>query len=380
LVAAALLLAAPGAPSSLGAAPAEKLAGRFVLVADEACRTSAPLTTIQDLGTSSLVVSPTQVRLVGPECRWKEAIDIASSLPLGRGDVGVLSVTPALIRVDLHPATFERSGPTEIQLAQPPYRIYRLVSDHLIAMESDFGTIAAVLPVQSGIVIVGWIHDRERGDPTGLPWGNSTKARFVSSDGVVSDVPGWPPVMAWDSRSTLKVLWALTIRPGAPGSFLMRLPLGGEPAFFAVPGTGKCEGHDRFTVRPAIEKVTNDTVEVRVGWVAGVACVKKASSGLYRFRAQGSRWERQGPIPLPRDRWPVPHPETVTARDSTFEVSDHDVLVTRQGKTERCPIDNAAPGAREDSFSFRLTAGGREVWLTTVVNQRCQIHRYEPGQ
>ena len=256
--------------------------------------------------------------------------------------------------------------------AESDYARYRLEGTQWISLTQTFGASPIALPVASGTVVVGWTHERGRGDRDLVPAGNMTRAWFLSSTGVVSDFSRWPNVMTWQQQSTPHTLWAIAARPGLPGQFLLRIPMDGMPEFFRIPGVARCTGINRLTELARLDEVTDATAKLRI-WDSP-ECIAKHAQGTYRF--ERSRWIREGDVtPIVDAR---PSEERVTASGADFVFADGAISMLRNGISEKHALSGVVPGSPDRKLDrLQVTAGGREVWATTRTGSRCAIHRYQ---
>ena len=97
-----------------------------------------------------------------------------------------------------------------------------------------FGDYPDALPVPDGTLVITFTHGTTRPTDPGysVPAGDGSEALMVSKDGVVTPFPSWPNVLFNDPVfSTDGVIWAMILRPGMPGNFVLRVPLAGTPKF-----------------------------------------------------------------------------------------------------------------------------------------------------
>jgi hypothetical protein len=341
------------------AEPAER---GFTLAADDPC---ASRTRVEDFGTWTLLISPTRARRVDPGRPLAEAPEMGADLPPGRGTSWVFATKPAILSVEVRPLARMEQG--------VPKRLFRLDGERWSEMRADFGDVSAVLPVESGLVVTGWVFDPIHGDTGGVPAGDLTRAWRVSLDGGVSPWGAWPYVMSWQERSTPRTVWAVVAKPRRPGQFMLRLPLDGPPRLYPIPGLGDCRGDDRLTNLATLASVTDD--EARVSIFGGDDCVPASASGVYRLAASRGRWSREGP-PLPETL--APDPGDVTAADRKFSIGVGEVLVRGPGPDVRhLRVPDMGPGSPvAPGGSLQSSARDQEVWALTQTNGRCRVYRY----
>lgn len=358
---AALAAGGPSAASSGRPAPPSP----FELVIDDACTNE---TTLDDLGDTTLLISRTGARLVGPGQSLRDARDVGAGLPGPRAAATLFATRPLVLSVLLQAyphAPIAHDG-----------RLYLLGHDGFGELTHDFGVNLAAVPVEAGTVVVGWDQDLQRGDPDSVPAGNVTRAALLAVGGAVTALSHWPRAMTWEPCSTPRTIWARAARPGQPGGFVLRVPLAGEARFYPIPGTGACRGTDRASRLATVDEPTDDSVRVTVD--RDVGCVATGAAAIYRLHAPSGRWVREGEATA----WRAPEPEgaLVEARGVTFELEDGRVAVTDGHATERVPLDVVAPRPNDPARQSWLlvTAGGRDVWVRTRAGSRCKIYRYTP--
>jgi hypothetical protein len=331
-------------------------------VADDPCGAE---TRVEDLGARTLLVSPERARLLEPGQPLAQAADVGAGLPTGRGSAVVFATDPLMLRMEARPRRYGMEKSV-------PHRLFRLAGAHWVEDRTDFGEIPVALPIDGGVVVVGWFDDRARGDPAGVPAGNQTRAFRIASDGSVSPVRAWPNVMSWQERSTRHTVWAVVAKPARPGQFLMRLPVDGPARLFPIPGVGRCGGDDRLEYLADLGAVTDDGARVVVH---GYGCVPESADGQYTLRAADGHWVREGPAPAldtPRGGGDV------VVGDRRFAIEGSEVLVTEHGGTRRFPLANLGPPSptASDTRTLFTTAGGREVWVEARHDGRCRVFRY----
>ena len=322
---------------------------------------------VEDLGARTLVISSRRVSIVEPSQAWADATDVSAGLPSERGSGSLFTANPIVLQVERQPRR-----ESMFQAAESDYARFRLEGTHWIPLTHGFGASPIALPVASGTVVVGWTHERGRGDQDLVPAGNMTRAWFISSAGAVSDFSRWPPVLTWQQRSTPHTLWAIAARPGQPGQFLLRIPMDGVPQWSKIPGVARCRGVNRLTELARLDEVTDSTATLRI-WEFS-ECIPKAAEGTYRF--EHARFVRLGDVtPIATSS---PSEEQVTAGQASFTLRDGVVSVVRGPSAEQNALSGVASGSPDRKLDrLRVTAGGREVWVTTRTGPRCAIHRYQ---
>jgi hypothetical protein len=91
------------------------------------------------------------------------------------------------------------------------------------------------LKLGSDTVVIGLL-DAPDGDPIAVPAGNRTRAWLVRSKGnAVVPWNAWPNTLTFQEQASDRVVWAVVTRPSVSGKWLLRMPAGGQPAFFAIP-------------------------------------------------------------------------------------------------------------------------------------------------
>jgi hypothetical protein len=206
-----------------------------------------------------------------------------------------------------------------------------------------------------------------------------TRAWFISLAGDISELPSWPAMMTWQQQSSAHTLWAIAAKPGQGGHFLLRLPVGGKAALYAIPGTARCVGIDRLSAIPSLESVTDDDAELSLSRFDD--CTLKKLAGSYHFR--GGRFiaaeEPEEPEPAEPNGAPDDR-ELVRAGGAVFSLRADTVLVTRNGVVESSALpgvesSRSPNGPRHADLS--ATAGGREVWLRSMSDEGCALYRYQ---
>ncbi|HLK92458.1 MAG TPA: hypothetical protein VKZ18_21360 [Polyangia bacterium] len=369
---AALFLAAVQARGDGGTPAAARPDGpHFAVVADEPCEGG---TTVADFGERTLLVSRTRARFFEPGRPAREALDVSAGLPLGRGRSMVFSTRPLILDVAEWPGHRMEKG--------IPSRRFRFADERWIELLPKFPDVAAVLPVETGLVVTGWVSSRFLGDLGGVPAGDLTRAWRVGLDGTVSPWSTWPNVLTWQERSTPKVVWAVAAEPRGPGMFLIRAPIDGRPQLFPIPGLAGCRGDERLSMPADLLGATGD--EARVAVSPWRTCKHQSGSGTYRLLASRGRWVREGPFKLdPRDdprRKVVAPREDLVAGGRGFTRGTGEILVSEaSGEPRHYPIPGVQPGPMTsiDAYSeLEASAAGREIWLTVHDRGRCRVYRY----
>jgi hypothetical protein len=293
-----------------------------------------------------------------------------STLSSSAGDASVTTGAPGGAP---KPVEARPGGPLFVEVADGPcaYLPYRIA-----------------LPVRDGTLVVTYVRGTERpSDPDySVQAGNGSEALMVSKDGVVSPFPSWPNVLFFDRViSTDGVIWAMTVRPGMPGNFVLRVPLAGTPEYFLVPGTQGCRRGRLFYPAKLVEEgASADEVTVEFDYSDKFAeCLAKGAEGRYRLRTPGARWSKQ---PGFVDVMPDPyrritragHAEAgpVKVGGATLRIEGTRVLITGPGTEGERDADPDPPGAPAEERSLMVTAGGGEVWLQTRWKTHCRLGRY----
>jgi len=194
----------------------------------------------------------------------------------------------------------------------------------------------------------------------------------------ISPIEAFPAVATSELKVSPRTLWAIEERPGYSGYFLMRLPLEGKPSFYLIPGTAHCHHLEGSPAK--LTQVSDHGAQIQI-WVTPEAsrCMSKQAEGFYAF--EGGAFTRFTPPDEPDTRTA----QTVTAKQAVFTFDGDSIVVTRNGVVERNAFPNNDPGRGERrARGFELTAGGREVWVSTVYfspgaqhdHGRCLLDHY----
>jgi hypothetical protein len=373
-------------PSAEAAAPID--AGRavpaFVEIADGTCRDRPR---VIDAGDATFLISRTQARRADP---GRADLEEVAGLPSPRGSAGLFALRPFIIDVDRPDPTNSKPDTVDLlgyfvldprthafsRMEKESFRPDQVSSDQ----GAVFGDDPTAFPVPAGTLVITFTHGTNRpNDPSyGVPAGDGSQAVMVSADGQVSPFPRWPNVLYTDLFSADGVIWAMIIRPGMPGKFVLRVPLDGAPRYFPVPGTAGCRGDERlFPLARLVEQgAAADEVTVDVDDYR--PCEAKAATGRYRLSAPDARWRKQPassagePVPTQSDASAGP----VQIGGATLRIEGTRALITGPGAEGERDADPDPPGSPADKRSIEVTAGGREVWLHATWQARCRLVRY----
>ena len=127
---------------------------------------------------------------------------------------------------------------------------------------------------------------------------------------------------------------------------------------------------------PHLQGVASDD-EVRVE-VSANGCAQAASAGHYAFQSTGGKFDRAGEPASATEASPV-----ATVHGVGIAVVDGEVMLTRQGTTERYPLDaheRPSTDGQPPQTSVRRflysTAGSQEAWVETSAGSGCSLYRY----
>ena len=125
-------------------------------------------------------------------------------------------------------------------LLDPRQHTFSRIETARFGGQAAFGDSPIPLPVRDGTLVITYTHGTKRPSDSGysVEAGNGSEALMASKDGTVRPFPSWPNVLFKDPViSADEVIWAMTIRPGMPGDFVLRVPVhaGGDPQ---TPATG----------------------------------------------------------------------------------------------------------------------------------------------
>jgi len=254
------------------------------------------------------------------------------------------------------------------------------------------------LPVRDGTLVVTFVNAFHSVPPSyenaymregldfSVPAGDGSEALMVSKDGGVSPFPSWPNVPFSDRVvSTDGVLWAMTVRSGMPGNFVLRVPLAGTPEYFLVPGTKGCRGDNRFSYPAKLveEGASADEVTVEFDYSDHLAeCLAKGAKGRYRLRTPGARWSKQpgGSGEGLGTRAGHAKAGPVKVGSATLRIEGTRVLITGPGTEGERDADPDPPGDPAVERELVVTEGSREVWLQTRWKTHCRLGRYHPDR
>jgi hypothetical protein len=258
--------------------------------------------------------------------------------------------------------------------------------------QTAFGDSPIALPVRDGTLVITYTRGTKRpSDPGyGVPGGDGSEALMASKDGIVRPFPSWPNVLFRDPVLTAdEVVWAMTVRPGMPGHFVLRVPLhgGGHPAtgvpatgvavtpqYFPVPGTQSCRGDQRFSYPATLVEEGASADEVTVVVRATSSCLAKGAGGLYRLHTPDARWSKRPASSAEEPGAPKPRP--VQIGGATLRIEGTRALITGPGAQGERDADPDPPGDPAQARSLVVTAGGRELWLETRWKTHCRLGRY----
>jgi hypothetical protein len=372
--------APPGAPApapstpAVDAAAAPKPAPTWEVIASGDCRHSGDLIDVDD---GTLVVGDDAARLYTPGSAVAASVKTAIPHPHGRS--GRFTSRPYVIEVDraeprgIKPDTINVLG---YYLYAPAAKaITALPESEAFPAPTIFGDYPEPLPVEGGKVVVTYVHrDKDSGDPSfTVPAGNGTAAQLLANDGTITPVAGWPDVMFRDIASSPHAVWALVMRPRQAGYFILRMPLAGEPKFFAIPRTQTCRGDERLTypARLREDDVTDDGVVVDL---EEGECIAKAATGRFKLTSATGRWDK---LATPPDDAGAPasfRPDVATVRGAVITVDGVNVTVERNGAIEHSVLEPA--GGKDLRRELVVTAGGKEAWIQSWSADSCSLVRY----
>jgi hypothetical protein len=365
--------AAPPSSSITKAREAPRGSSSFVDVAEAAC---ADLPDVIDAEDATFVVSETWARRAVPGREMEEV----AGLPSPRGGSQGFASRPFILAVErpdpggLKPDTSDLLG----------YFLFDFRAHAFSRMETGrfeqpgvFGDFPIALPVHDGTLVVTFVHGTKRPTDPGysVPAGDGSEALLVSKDGRVSRFPSWPNVLFnMPIVSADEVIWAVVIRPGMAGNFVLRVPLAGAPRYFSVPGTQGCRGDERLFYPAALEAEGARAEEVTVELRESSSCLAKGAVGRYRLSAANAQWHRQpaGDEPAAGDA----EAAAVNVGGATLRIEGTRALITGPGTEAERDADPDPPGDPAQRRSLVVTAGGREVWLQTRWRSRCRLGRY----
>ena len=352
----------------------------FVEVADGPC---ADRTHVIDAEDATFLVSKTQARRAQP---GRAELDEVAGLPSPRGLTGRFALHPFVLDVDkpnprrLKPETLDLLG---YFLLDPRTQAFSPIETGPYDPPAVFGDDPIALPVPEGTFIITFTHGTKRLPDSGyaVPAGDGSEARMMSRDGKLSSFPSWPNVLFNDPVFFKDgVIWAMIIRPGMPGNFVLRVPLGGPPQYFPVPGTQGCRGEQRFFYPAALveEGAGADEVTVDVRDSSSPSCLAKGAVGRYLLRTSDARWRKQ---PASSGEEPGTMAGGVEAGPvkvggATLRIEGTHALITGPGTAGERDADPDPPGDAAEERSLKVTAGGREVWLETRWKTHCRLGRY----
>ncbi len=355
-------------------------------VADGPC---ADLPFVIDAEDATFLVSKTEAKRAQP---GRAELEEVAGLPSPRGSTGGFALHPFILEVNrprpsaVKPDTLNVLG---YFLLDPRTHAFSRVETARFGERAAFGDypIALPLPAQDGTLVITFTEGTKRPtDPGyGVPAGDGSEALRVSKDGLVTPFRSWPnvlfnmPVFATDG-----VIWAMIIRPGMPGNFVLRVPLTGTPRYFAVPGTQGCRGDDRLYPAKLVEEGAGaDEVTVEVDEYS--SCLAKGAAGRYRLSTTEARWRKQ-PASSGDGHGATPPDSGQGAGDAeagrvkvggaALRIEGTRALITGPGAQGERDADPDPPGDPAQARSLVVTAGGREVWLETRWETHCRLGRY----
>ena len=363
-------------PPSAGLAPKPndaRLRGPpFVEIADGLC---AERLRVIDAEDATLLVSRDQARWSQP---GRAEMEEVTGLPSPRGSSSAFASRPFILEVKranpmrLKPETLDVLG---YFLLDPRTHAFSRMETGRFEPPAVFGDDPIALPVPDGSLVITYVHGTKRPTDRGyvVPAGDGSEAQMVSRDGQVRPFPSWPNVLFSTVFSTDGVIWAMTTQPGKPGNFVLRLPLGGPPQAFLVPGTEGCRGAARFFYPAALVEEGASADEATVELRESSSCLARGAAGEYRLSAPAARWTRQPASSLTGPPAP-PHP--VKIGGATIRIDGTRALITGPGTDGEQDADPDPPGDPAEKRSLVVTARGREVWLQTRWELRCRLARY----
>jgi hypothetical protein len=242
--------------------------------------------------------------------------------------------------------------------------------------------IALPLPAPDGTLVITFVHGTKRPTDPGyvVPAGDGSEAVMVSKDGHVSPFPSWPNVLfGMPVFSANGVIWAMSIRPGMPGNFVLRVPLAGTPRYFLVPGTQGCRGDERLFYPAVLVEEGAGADEVTVEVRESSACVAKGAVGRYRLSNPEARWRKQPASSVEGFGTSTPgdaEASPVQVGGATLRIEGTRVLIRGPGSEGERDAEPDPPGDPARARALVVTAGGREVWLETRWQSHCRLARY----
>lgn len=372
---------ATSTPSS-GAAevPKPRAAGRgapsFVEVADGPC---ADLPDVIDAEDATFLVSETQAKRAQP---GRAELEKVAGLPSPRGSSQGFALHPFILEVERPDPVAPKPDTLAVLgyfLLDPRTHAFSRVETARFGERAAFGDYPIPLPVAGGTLVITFTYGTKRPtDPGyGVPAGDGSAALMASKDGLVSPFPSWPNVLFnMPVFHTDGVIWAMTIRPGMPGNFVLRVPLAGTPKYFPVPGTQGCRGDDRLYPAKLVEEgAGGDEVTVEVD---DRSCVTKGAAGRYRLNTPAARWRKQPASSVEGPGTTAGHAKVrpVQVGGAMLRIEGTRALITGPGTEGERDADPDPPGDPAQERSLKVTAGGRDVWLQTSWQTHCRLGRY----
>ena len=220
------------ASSSTGEAPKPAFAGPGgPLVVEVAGGPCEDLPSVIDAEDATFLVSTTQARRAQP---GRAELEEVAGLPSPRGSTNRFALHPFILTVNLpHPVPPKPDTLAVLGyfLLDPRTHAFSRVKTARFGERAAFGDYPITFPVRDGTLVITFTSGTKRpNDPGyGVPAGDGSEALLVSKEGLVSPFPSWPNVLFRTVFSADRVIWAMTIRPGMPGNFVLRVPLAGPP-------------------------------------------------------------------------------------------------------------------------------------------------------
>jgi hypothetical protein len=356
------------------ASPADPI---FVEIADGPC-TDTP--DVIDAADATLLVSDTRARRSQP---GRFELEDVAGLPSPRGSSQGFALRPFILAVErpdpggLKPDTSDLLG---YFLFDPRTHAFSPMETGRFEPPAVFGDFPIALPVPDGTLVVTFVHGTKRPTDPGyvVPAGDGSEAMMVSKDGRVTRFASWPNVLFnMPLLSTDGVIWAVTIRPGMPGNFILRVPRAGASKYIPVPGTQGCRGDQRLFYPARLEEKNAGANEVTVEVQESSSCVAKGAVGRYRLSTPDARWRRlpegdegSGATAEQSEAGPV------RIGGATLRIEGTRARITGPGTEGEREADSDPPGDPALARSLVVTAGGRDVWLQTRWKSHCRLSRY----
>jgi hypothetical protein len=349
----------------------------FVEVAEGPC---ADLPDVIDAGDATFLLSEIQARRAQP---GRAELEDVAGLPTPRGSSQRFALHPFIVEVESPKPTAVKPDTLNVLgyfLLEPRTHAFARIETARFGDRAAFGDYPIALPVPDGTLVITFTNGTKRPtDPGyGVPAGDGSAALMVANDGVVRPFPSWPNILFnMPVFSTDGVVWAMTIRPGMPGNFVLRVAPTGPPKYFPVPGTRACRGDDRLYPAKLVEEGAGaDEVTVEVDEYS--SCLATGAGGRYRLSTPHARWRKQPASSMEEQATMTDpaKPSAVQIGADTLRIQGTRTLIIGPGSEGERDADPDPPGDPAKERSLVVTAGGREVWLQTQWQTHCRLGRY----